>query len=123
MRHWGMVVRKGRFCTVLVLCLCGCAARDVTPVRISQPGDDLLSCTDLQQQLATNRSAAETFLRDDKKVEAANTMKAIGGALPWVGIFISASEDLSNEEQIKGRALVDRDERLRFLVERKHCSP
>jgi hypothetical protein len=33
------------------------------------------------------------------------------------------STDLSNDEQIRGRALVDRDERLRFLAKRKQCTP
>jgi hypothetical protein len=71
--------------------------------------------------MMTNREAAEAFLRADKKVEAANAVKVVGGALPWVGILISASEDFSNEEQIKGRALVDRDEKLRFLSTKRQC--
>jgi hypothetical protein len=32
------------------------------------------------------------------------------------------STDLSNQEQIMARALIDRDEQLRFLAKRKQCT-
>lgn len=86
-----------------------------------QPGDESLDCPALKQQIEANRAAAEDFVRRDKQVEDQNTAKVAAGVIPFVGILISSSTDLSNEEQIKGRALVDRDERLTFLAKQKGC--
>lgn len=103
------------------ICLSGCAAKDVVPVRMTQPGDENLDCPALKQQIEANRVAAEDFVRKDKQVEDQNTAKVVGGAIPFIGILIASSTDLSNEEQIKGRALVDRDEELTFLARQKGC--
>jgi hypothetical protein len=89
---------------------------------MSQPGDASLSCAELATQIAENRAAADKFLRQDKKVEEGNTAKTVGGGLPMVGVFLLASNDFSNAEQIQARALIDRDEQLRFLKKQKGCS-
>lgn len=102
--------------------LLGCAAAEVTPVRMAQPGDESLSCEALAQEIAKNTAAAEQFIKSDKGVENANIAKGVGSAIPYVGILLAASTDLSNKEQIQGRALVDRDERLTFLSKQKHCT-
>jgi hypothetical protein len=102
--------------------LFGCAAAKVTPVRMSQPGDENLTCEALQQELAKNSAAAEDFVRRDKNVENANIAKNVGGAIPVVGILLVGSTDLSNKEQIQGRAILDRDERLTYLSKQKHCT-
>lgn len=91
------------------------------PVRMVQPGDENLDCPALKQQIEANRSAAEDFVRRDKLVENQNIAKNVGSVIPFVGILLVSSTDLSNEEQIKGRALVDRDERLTFLAKQKGC--
>lgn len=88
---------------------------------MTQPGDENLDCPTLKQQIEANRAAAEYFVRKDKQVENQNTAKVVGGAIPFIGILIASSTDLSNEEQIKGRALVDRDEQLTFLAKQKGC--
>ena len=90
-------------------------------MRMTQPGDENLDCPTLKQQIEANRVAAEDFVRKDKQVEDQNTAKVVGGAIPFIGILIASSTDLSNEEQIKGRALVDRDEELTFLARQKGC--
>jgi hypothetical protein len=102
--------------------LLGCAAANVTPVRISQPGDENLSCEVLQQEIAKNAAAAEEFVRNDKRVQNTNVAKGVGSAIPAIGILLIGSTDLSNKEQIQGRALVDRDERLTYLSKQKHCT-
>jgi hypothetical protein len=86
-----------------------------------QPGDENLDCPALKQQIEANRSAAEDFVRRDKLVENQNIAKNVGSVIPFVGILLVSSTDLSNEEQIKGRALVDRDERLTVLAKQKGC--
>jgi hypothetical protein len=87
-----------------------------------QPGDESLDCPALKQQIEANRAAAEDFVRKDKQVENQNAAKIVAGSvIPFVGLLLVSSTDLSNEEQIKGRALVDRDERLTFLAKQKGC--
>lgn len=104
------------------LCLCGCAAKPVTPVQMAQPGDESLGCPELRRQIAENRSEAQKYFRKDKNVENGNTAKTVGSAIPGLGILLAASIDLSNVEQIKARAMVDRDERLTFLARQKNCA-
>jgi hypothetical protein len=89
---------------------------------MSLPDDNQLSCAQIQQQLTDNEYAARKFLKQDKNVESANTAKTIGSAVPYIGLLIAASADLSNTEQIKARALIDRDEHLTFLAKQKKCS-
>jgi hypothetical protein len=103
--------------------LCGCAAKNVIPVQMTQPGDETLDCAALGRQTADNEAAAAIFLRKDKQVEQANAAKGVGSAIPGLGLLLVLSTDLSNEEQIKARALIDRDERLRFLSKQKGCMP
>jgi len=102
--------------------LFGCAAAKVTPVRMSQPGDENLSCEALKQEIEKNTAAAEDFVKRDQRVRDGNVAKGVGGAIPAVGILLIGSTDLSNKEQIQGRALVDRDERLTYLSKQKNCT-
>lgn len=104
------------------VCLWGCAARNVTPVPMVQAGDETLDCAALARQIAANEDAAARFLHQDKKVEQANAARNVGSVIPGVGLFLVLSTDLSNEEQIKARALIDRDEQLHFLAKRKQCT-
>lgn len=106
--------------------LCGaflsnCAARTVVPVQMAQAGDEALDCATLDRQIADNEKAAAVFVKQDKRVEQANTAKTVGGVIPGLGLILVLSTDLSNEQQVKARALIDRDERLRFLSKQKGC--
>lgn len=103
------------------LLLCGCASAVVTPTRMSQPGDESLDCAVLQQAIDKNEALAADFIKRDRKVEDSNTAKGIGGAIPYLGILVIASTDLSNKEQIEARALVDSNERLSYLYKQKNC--
>jgi hypothetical protein len=107
--------------TGAALALAGCATRQVTPVKMSQPGDAGLSCAALAEQISENRTSAERLFKQDKKVADGNTAKTLGSALPMVGIFLLASNDFSNAEQIEARALMDRDQQLRFLMKQRGC--
>lgn len=110
------------------LCLCflisilsSCAAKQVDPVSMVQPGDAHLTCAEIKRQIAANGVAVGKLLREDMAVENQNTAKSIGSVVPVAGIFIGASTDLSNEEQIKARALLDRNEHLNFLIAKNGC--
>lgn len=90
---------------------------------MAQPGDESLTCAALKDQLAANEAAAQDFIHKDRQVKQGNVTKVIvGAAIPYVGLLLAASYNLSNEEQIKGRALVDRDEQLNFLAKQKGCN-
>jgi hypothetical protein len=103
------------------MCLSGCAARQVTPVRMTQAGDEALDCAALSHQIQENRGAAAALLQKDKQVESTNTAKVVAGALPYVGPLFTASTDLSNEEQVKARAISDRNDWLLYLARKKGC--
>ena len=109
---------------LLIACaigMSGCAAREFTAVAMTQPGDDQLTCAALKQQIADNSAAEAKFQSADKEVEQANVAKGIGSAIPYVGIAIAGSTDLSNEEQVKARALADRNQQLAYLAKQKGC--
>jgi hypothetical protein len=103
-------------------CLAGCAAKVFTPVAISQPGDEQLSCDAIKQQIADDSAAEAVYVRKDKQVESGNTAKTAGSAIPFAGVLIAGTIDLSNEEQVKARALADRIERLDFLAKQHGCT-
>jgi hypothetical protein len=103
------------------LSLCGCAAREVIPVAMAQPGDSALNCADLKKQIADDSAAQAAYQRKDKQVEANNVAKNVGAVIPFAGLALLASTDLSNEEQVKARALADRIERLQYLAKQKGC--
>lgn len=107
---------------VCMVSLCGCAARTFKAVPMAQPGDEQLTCPEIQKQIADNTKAAADFMRKDKKVENDNVAKNVGGVIPGLGIFLVASTDLSNEEQVQGRAILDRNERLTYLAKQKGCN-
>ena len=119
----GLTLIRGVLTASLILCLAGCAARQVTPVAISQPGDAELTCNSLKQQIADASAAEAAYRHKDKQVESGNAVKTAGSAIPVAGLFLAGSIDLSNEEQVKARALADRIERLAFLAKQKGCAP
>lgn len=104
------------------LCLAACAAPAVHPVSMSQSGDEQLSCPEIRQQLDANRRAADELLHKDRNTERENGAKVVASAVPIVGLFAAASIDFSNQEQIKARALIDRNEKLNYLSRTKGCS-
>ena len=110
------------FVVACVVGLCGCAAKPVTPVQMSQPGDEQLSCTELDQQIQVNEAAAKDFIKKDKQVANGNAAKTVMSATPFIGILSAMTVDLSNVEQIKARAILDRNERLTYLKKQRGCS-
>jgi hypothetical protein len=101
------------------LVLVGCAARPVTPVAISQPGDATLTCAGIDTARRDNALRAAELLKRDREVESANTGKMIA-AVVFSG-WIAMSIDLSREEQITMRSLLDRNTRLDDLARENGC--
>ena len=107
----------------VLLCVAGCAARTAVPIPMAQPGDDQLTCGQLRDQIVANRAAVIEMVRKDKEVEQGNVAKHVTLALfaPLGGLLAAAATDLSNAEQVRGRSLVDRNDRLITLSRTKGC--
>lgn len=118
----------GHFSRALVVAICAaalsaCAAKHYTAIPMEQPGDEQLTCVQLKELIAANEKAASDFIKQDKAVENKNVARSVAGVVPFAGILVLLSTDLSNEEQVKARSIVDRNERLMFLSKQKGCSP
>lgn len=102
---------------------CGGNPRAYTPVAMSQAGDDQLPCAELNSQLDANSKAASDLLRQHGVTETKNTTKGVASVvlLGPIGFLILSSVDMSGEDQVKARALIDRNERLTRLVKAKTC--
>ena len=104
--------------------LAGCAAPTFTPIQMSQAGDDQLNCPELIEQINANRTAADEFVQKDKAVQSMNIAKGVVGVVLFgpLGLAIMDSSDMSHEDQVKGRSLIDRNEKLLYLAKNKGCS-
>jgi hypothetical protein len=100
--------------------IAGCAAKPVSPVAMSQPGDETMDCAQLAREIATNRDRAADLLVKQNGVEQGNTAKVVASLL--VSGWISLAIDLSREEQIVMRSLGDRNDRLIRLTKQKGCA-
>jgi hypothetical protein len=100
--------------------LASCAARQVTPVAMTQPTDDRLTCPEIDQEMKSNQAAAAELLEKNKEVDQANAAK-VAASIVLSGWF-ALTVDLSHEEQIKMRALADRNEALAALKAKKRCA-
>lgn len=110
-----------RLCGLLLVpLLWGCAARDVTPISMTQPGDDGLSCGEIRRQISANQDEAAVLLEKNQSVDRLNAAKVVGSIV--LSGWIALSIDLSREEQIKMRALADRNENLAHLAVKKGCN-
>ena len=117
-----MSIDLSRAAVLCCLFVCACAAREVTPVAMSQAGDDQLGCAEIDQQIKANAETETGLIGQDKKVEQANVAKNVGAMIPYVGIALVASTDLSNSEQVRARALADRNQELSYLSSKKGCT-
>jgi hypothetical protein len=105
---------------VLAWPLASCAARQVTPVAMTQPTDDRMTCPEIDQEMKSNQAAAAELLEKNKEVDQANAAKVVASVVlsGWFALTV----DLSHEEQIKMRALADRNEALASLKTGKRCA-
>ena len=97
----------------LVLTLAACAARPVTPIALSQPGDAALDCAGLDREIASLGEQAVAMGARDRELERRNVIGAI--------LFGAPAIDLTREEQIQFRAMQDRARHLADMKARKPC--
>lgn len=113
------LIGRGLVAGCAALILSACAARDVTPIAMTQPGDAALSCTEIRSKIAAGQSEAADLFEKNQSVDRMNAAKVVGSIV--LSGWIALSLDLSREEQIKMRALADRNEYLAHLESKKGC--
>jgi len=85
---------------------------------MSEPGDEALSCAQLDEKIHQNQQEALKFASRAKGVEADNDTYKIATVFVSLAVI---GVDLSKEDQIKARALRDRNEYLLYLRGEKKC--
>jgi hypothetical protein len=97
----------------------GCAeTKTVDPIQMSQPGDQDLTCGQINDQIYKNQVAGVSFANRAAKAEGSNTAFEVGTIFTlWAAMGI----DLSKEDQIKMRSLQDRNQYLTYLKDEKKC--
>jgi hypothetical protein len=116
---WAEATMRTLSSVALVIFIASCAAQTVTPVAISQSTDNQLTCAQIDQEIKSNQLTAADLLKKNKKVQEENTAKVVASVV--LSGWIALSVDLSHEEQIRMRALSDRNEELLRLKKQKKC--
>ena len=101
------------------LLLVACAARQASPVAISQPGDATLGCEQITVEMARNEAEAARLAGIDEEVVSGNVAAGVVGAAFFPPAWFAL--DLSNAEQIQLRALRDRNTNLASMHQDRGC--
>ena len=96
-----------------------CAARQTSPVVLSQPGDATLSCEQIAVEMARNETEAARLTGVDEEVVSGNVAAGVVGTVFFPPAFLAL--DLSNAEQIQFRALRDRNNNLARMHQDRGC--
>jgi hypothetical protein len=100
-----------------VACLMACSQPTGQPVPMAQPGDEQLSCSEINAQMKSNLAASP----DDSYRRGSIVAGALTGGV--IGAVIAANTaDQTDVGQVEARSLADRNERLAFLARSKGCS-
>lgn len=102
----------------LLECAACAQTKSVNPVQISQPGDQNLTCAQIDEQIRANQAAAVNFANQAAQVEGRNTAFEIATIFTmWAAMGV----DFSKEDQIKFRSLRDRNQYLLYLKGETRC--
>lgn len=85
---------------------------------MAQPGDIDLSCDELETEMLRNAQEAAALAGTDDRIKQENDAKTV------VGVIVAPvllTVDLSDAEQVRYRALWDRNENLGRLRREKEC--
>jgi hypothetical protein len=108
-------------CVATVL-LPACGTKHVSPVEISQAADGRMTCAEIAQEISRNQASVVAFVQKKQDTDAENAMKVASPLLLGaVGVGISMTMDLSDEERIMIQSLKERNEALVFMQDKKHC--
>lgn len=102
-----------------LLAIAACQTRTATPVHLAQPGDEILSCDAIADERNANRASALKLAKLDEGVAVSNAFAmTLSQVWFWPAIF---GVDMSDVEEIEARALMQRNDRLSGLAQRKGC--
>jgi hypothetical protein len=87
---------------------------------MTQPTDDRMTCPEIDREMKSNQAVGAELLQKNAEVDQANAAK-VAASIVLSGWF-ALTVDLSHEEQIKMRALADRNEALAALKAKKRCA-
>mgnify|MGYP006171481917 CR=1 FL=1 len=102
-----------------LLAISACQTRTATPVHLAQSSDDGLSCIEIADERLTNRKKAAKLSKLDKGVAISNAFAlTLSKVWFWPAIM---GVDMSDVEEIEGRALQQRNVRLAALAKANDC--
>ncbi|MES2141615.1 MAG: hypothetical protein V4471_01835 [Pseudomonadota bacterium] len=99
------------------LLLSACAGRTPNPIPQRQPGDELLSCSQIKQELMDNQTKVMNLIPQQNKI-GKNVALGVAGAFVLVPWFFM---DFSDAERVEVQAYQLRDNWLRTLAVKKKC--
>ena len=99
------------------LLLSACAGGTPNPVPLHQPGDESLSCNELQLELMNNQTKIAHLIPQQNKM-GKNIALGVAGAFIIVPWFFM---DFSDAERVEIQAYQLRDNWLRSLYKKKKC--
>lgn len=96
---------------IVLVCflLVACAAKDVTPISISNASDGEMTCTDIRSEIVANEQTALKLAGEEASVRTGNTAAVAASFIVWPALF---ALDLSESEKIQAAALRDRNQYL-----------
>lgn len=99
--------------------LAACAGKTPTPIPQYQPGDQLMSCSALKQELMDNQTKIMNLIPKENKT-GKNVALGVAGAFLLVPWFFM---DFSDAERVEIQSYQLRDNWLRTLCAQKKCGP
>jgi hypothetical protein len=100
------------------LLLSACAGRTPNPVPQHQPGDEILTCSQIKQELMDNQTKVMNLIPKENKM-GKNVALGVAGAFVIVPWFFM---DFSDAERVEVQAYQLRDNWLRALSSKKKCA-
>lgn len=97
--------------------LSACAGRTPNPIPQHQPGDKILSCSQIKQELLDNQTKVMNLIPQENKT-GKNIALGVAGAFVLVPWFFM---DFSDAERVEIQAYQLRDNWLRSLSAKKKC--
>ncbi|BBB15666.1 uncharacterized protein RVIR1_12040 [Candidatus Rickettsiella viridis] len=102
---------------ITTLLLSACAGKTPNPIPQHQPGDELLTCSQIKQELLDNRVKVMNLIPKENKM-GKNIALGVAGAFVIVPWFFM---DFSDAERVEIQGYQLRDNWLRSLSIKKKC--
>jgi len=102
---------------VIMFLITGCAGKTPNPVPQYQPGDEMMDCGDIYQEITDNQQRMFQLYPKTQKT-GKNVALGVTGAFFIVPLFFM---DFSDAERIEIEAFQRRDSYLHLLARKKGC--